>query len=88
MGAQRINGAEIPGAEKLHLCWEKKRGGHLSRRRITRRGKENVNSILVPPLRPRLLDVPTVSRVRASTGVYASNVKQRTPVAFEQTDKL
>ena len=34
---------------------------------------------------PRCTDV---SRVRANTGVYASNVKQKTRVAFEQTDNL
>ena len=66
----------------------KKRGGNLSRSRMTRRGEANVTGILVPPPRPRLLDVPTVSRVRANTGVFASNVKQRTRVAFEQTDNL
>ena len=88
LGAQRVTGAEITGREKLHLCLEKKRGGNLSRSRMTRRGEANVTGILVPPPRPRLLDVPTVSRVRANTGVFASNVKQRTRVAFEQTDNL
>ena len=47
-----------------------------------------MTGILVPPPRPRLLDVPTAGRVRANTGVFASNVKQRTRVAFEQTDNL
>ena len=88
LGAQRVTGAEITGREKLHLCLEKKRGGNLSRSRMTRRGEANVTGILVPPPRPRLLDVPTVSRVRAKTGVFASNVKQRTRAAFEQTDNL
>ena len=88
LGAQRVTGAEITGREKLRLCLEKERGGNLSRSRMTRRGEANVTGILVPPPRPRLLDVLTVSRVRANTGVFASNVKQRTRVAFEQTDNL
>ena len=85
------NASPAPKSQAGRSCiyaWKKKRGGNLSRSRMTRRGETNVTGILVPPPRPRLLDVPTVSRVRANTGVFASNVKQRTRVAFEQTDNL
>ena len=47
----------------------KKTGGRSSRSRTTRRGEENVNGTLVPPLPPQLLDARLVSRGRANTGV-------------------
>ena len=89
LGAQRVTGAEITGREKLHLCLEKKTGRKLIQKQNDASGRSKRDRhFSPPPPRPRLLDVPTVSRVRANTVVYASNVKQRTPVVFEQTDKL
>ena len=66
----------------------KKTGRKLIQKQNDASGRSKRDRHFSPPPRPRLLDVLTVSRVRANTGVFASNVKQRTRVAFEQTDNL
>ena len=69
LGRRRVTSPKIIGGAKLCLCIEKKTGGRSSRSRTTRRGEENVNGALVPPLRPQLLDARLVSSGRANTGV-------------------
>ena len=69
LGRRRVTSPKIIGGAKLCLCIEKKTGGRSSRSRTTRRGAENVNGTLVPPLPPQLLDARLVSRGRANTGV-------------------